>query len=66
MPDKCHICIGLVGYLEFILGDLNEYLCDLRPHFSNYACLGFDCRFTCDEPSNRRKNEVEGLEDQGS
>ena len=30
------------------------------------ACLGFDCRFTCDEPSNRRKNEVEGLEDQKS
>jgi len=28
------------------------------------ACLGFDCRFTCDEPSNRKKNEVEGLEDQ--
>jgi len=27
------------------------------------ACSGFDCRFTCDEPSNRRKNEVEGLED---
>jgi len=25
---------------------------------------GFDCRFTCDDPSNRRKNEVEGLEDQ--
>ena len=24
------------------------------------ACLGLDCRFTCDEPSNRRKNEVEG------
>jgi len=30
------------------------------------ACSGFDCRFTCDEPSNRRKNEVEGLEDQRS
>jgi len=28
------------------------------------ACLGFDCRFTCDEPCNRRKNEVKGLEDQ--
>ena len=30
------------------------------------ACLDFDCKFTCDEPSNRRKNEVEGLEDQRS
>ena len=30
------------------------------------ACSGFDCRFTCDEPSNRRKNEVDGLEDQTS
>ena len=28
------------------------------------ACSGFDYRFTCDELSNRRKNEVEGLEDQ--
>jgi len=28
------------------------------------ACSGFDYRFTCDEPSNRRKKEVEGLEDQ--
>ena len=28
------------------------------------ACSDFDCRFMCDEPSNRRKNEVEGLEDQ--
>ena len=28
------------------------------------ACSGFDYRFTRDEPSNRRKNEVEGLEDQ--
>ena len=36
--DKCHICIGLVGYLGFILGDLNEYLCDLRPYFSK-LCL---------------------------
>jgi len=39
--DHCHICIGLVGYLGFILGDLNEYLRDLRPYFSNYACFGF-------------------------
>ena len=39
--DHCHICIGLVGYLGFILGDLNEHLCDLRPYFSNYACFGF-------------------------
>ena len=30
------------------------------------ACSNFDCRFTYDEPSNRRKNEVEGLEDQRS
>jgi len=30
------------------------------------AYLGFDCKFTCDEPSNRSKNEVEGLEDQRS
>ena len=30
------------------------------------ACSGFDCRFTYDEPSNRRKNEAEGLEDQRS
>ena len=29
------------------------------------ACSGFDGIFTCDEPSNRGKNEVEGLEDQG-
>ena len=29
------------------------------------ACSGFDCRFF-DEPCNRRKNEVEGLEDQRS
>jgi len=29
-----------------------------------FACSGFDYRFTCDEPSDRRKNEVEGLEDQ--
>jgi len=28
------------------------------------VCSSFDCRFTCDEPSNRRKNEIEGLEDQ--
>jgi len=28
------------------------------------SCSGFDCIFTCDEPSNRGKNEVEGLEDQ--
>jgi len=28
------------------------------------ACSGFDCRFACDEPSNRRKNKVDGLEDQ--
>jgi len=27
-------------------------------------CSDFDCRFTCDEPSNRRKNEAKGLEDQ--
>ena len=27
------------------------------------ACSDFDCRFTCDKPSNRRKNEVETLED---
>jgi len=33
-------CIELVGYLGFILVDLNEYLCDLRPYFSNYACFG--------------------------
>jgi len=37
--DKCIICIGLVGYLGFILGNLNEYLRDLRPYFSNYACV---------------------------
>ena len=30
------------------------------------ACLGFDCRFGCVKPSNRRKNEVEGHVDQGS
>ena len=30
------------------------------------ACSGFDCRFPYNEPSNRRKNEVEGLEDQRS
>jgi len=30
------------------------------------ACSGFDYRFTCDEPSNRRKNEVKRLEDQRS
>ena len=30
------------------------------------ACSGLDCRFTCDEPSNRRKKEVEGLKDQRS
>jgi len=30
------------------------------------ACSDFDCRFTCDEPSNMRKNEVEGLDDQRS
>ena len=30
------------------------------------ACLDFDCRFTCDETSNRGKNEVEGVEDQRS
>jgi len=35
--DHCHICIGLVGYLGFILGDLNEYSGDLHPYFSNYA-----------------------------
>jgi len=50
--------------LGFILGDLNEYLRDLRPYFSNYACLGFDCRFEWVKPSNRRKNEVEGHVDQ--
>jgi len=27
------------------------------------VCSGFEIRFTCDEPSNGRKNEVEGLED---
>jgi len=30
------------------------------------ACPGFDYRFTRDEPSNRRKNEGDGLEDQRS
>ena len=30
------------------------------------ACSGFDCRFTCEELSNWRKNEFEGLEDQRS
>ena len=30
------------------------------------ACSNFECRFTCGEASNRRKNEVEGLEDQRS
>jgi len=30
------------------------------------ACSDFDWRFACDEPSNRRKNEVEGLEEQRS
>ena len=39
--DRCHICIGLVRYLGFILGDLNEYFCDLRLYFSNYVCFGF-------------------------
>ena len=39
--DHCHICIGLVGYLGFILGDLNEYLCDIHPFFSNYARFWF-------------------------
>ena len=29
--DKCHICIGLVRYLGFVLGDLNKYLCDFTP-----------------------------------
>ena len=28
------------------------------------ARADFDCRFTYDEPSNRRKNEAEGLQDQ--
>ena len=28
------------------------------------ACSSFYCKFTCDEPSNRRKNEVDGLEEQ--
>ena len=28
------------------------------------SCSSFDCRFTCNEPSNRRHNGVEGLEDQ--
>jgi len=28
------------------------------------ACSNFDCRFTCEQPSNRIKNEVEGSEDQ--
>jgi len=28
------------------------------------ACSDFDYRFTCNEPSNRRHNGVEGLEDQ--
>jgi len=31
--DHCRICIGLVGDLGFILGDLNKYLCDLCPYF---------------------------------
>jgi len=46
--DKSHICIGLAGYLGFILGDLNEYLCDLRPISPItlvLSCLGFDCIF---------------------
>ena len=28
------------------------------------AFSSFDCRFTCDKPSNTRKNEVEGHVDQ--
>jgi len=30
------------------------------------TCSGFDCRFTCDEPSNKTKNKVKGLEDRRS
>ena len=28
------------------------------------VCSGFEIRFTCDEPSNGRKNEVEGHVDE--
>ena len=31
LTDHCHICIGLVGYLGFILEDFYEYSYDLRP-----------------------------------
>jgi len=47
--DKCHICIGLVGYLLFILGDLYEYSCviftPISPITLGFGLLSVDCRF---------------------